>query len=88
MAGGGYYPTMSDIEWANAPWNELEPLYETCIHCCGDGGIYYNDEGDELSVVDYNRLSDEDKAQWTFDECEHCDGVGTIIVEREMPDFD
>ena len=78
----------NDYNDPQAPWNQPEPLYETCPNCEGDGGIYYNDEGAELSVVDYERLSEEDKALWTFDKCERCDGIGTIITEPYEPDYD
>lgn len=78
MAGGGNYPIMMDIEWAAAPWNEVEPKYETCPECNGDRGVYYNEDGEELSSVDYERLSDEDKALWIFDKCERCDGTGYV----------
>lgn len=80
----GVQPFVSENDWDNpdAPWHQIEPLYETCPHCNGDGGIYYDEDGNLMNVVDYNRLSDEDKAQWIFEECEHCEGVGTIIVER------
>ena len=37
MAGGGYYPVMSDWEWDNAPWNEPEP--RDCPYCDGEGII-------------------------------------------------
>lgn len=86
----GVRPFISGNDWDDprAPWNQVEPLYETCPHCNGDGGIYYNDNGDELNVADYDRLSDEDKSTWQFDACEHCDGTGTIISEREIPDYD
>ena len=40
MAGGGYYPIMSDTEWARAPWNE--PDARECPYCDGTG-IAYDD---------------------------------------------
>lgn len=93
MSFGYFFGVRSDISGndyddANAPWHELEPLYETCSECNGDGGIYYNDNGDEINVADYERLSDEDKTLWTFAECEHCDGIGTIVSEPYIPDYD
>lgn len=86
----GVQPFVSGNDWDDprAPWNQVEPLYETCPHCNGDGGIYYNDDGAEIIAADYDRLSDEDKSMWKFEECEHCDGVGTIIVERDLSDYD
>lgn len=81
MAGGGYYPTMTSLEWRNAPWNETEPTFVTCPECNGDCGIYYNDDGEELSKVDYDRLSDEDKQGWLLDKCCRCDGLGVIEYE-------
>ena len=92
--GFGYFfgvnQSVSGNDWNDpyAPWNDTEPLYETCPYCSGDGGIYYNDNGDELSVVDYERLSEEDREIWTFDKCEYCDGTGTIIAEPYEPDCD
>jgi hypothetical protein len=71
-----------------APWNQPEPMYENCPDCDGTGGDYYNDDGDVISVADWERLSDEDKALWTFDKCERCEGVGTIEVEPYEPDYD
>lgn len=44
MAGGGYYPVMSDWEWANAPWNEPELKYHTCSYCEGTGEVWMGDE--------------------------------------------
>lgn len=91
MAGGGYYPIMTDTEWRNAPWNQPDPVYDTCPDCNGTGGDYYNEDGDVISQADYERLSDEDKALWTLDKCERCDGCGTIEVEpygRDWDDYD
>jgi hypothetical protein len=88
MAGGGYYPTMTDIEWANAPWNEPDMVYEICLDCDGNGGDYYNESGDIISVADYERLSDEDKALWKFDKCLKCNGTGWIELESYEPDWD
>lgn len=76
--------------WGNpqAPWNQLDARYENCPDCNGSGGDYYNENGDVISVADWERLSDEDKALWTFDKCERCEGVGTIEVEPYEPDYD
>lgn len=72
----------------NAPWNQSEAMKETCPDCDGDGGVYYNDNGDELSKSDWERLSDEDKVLWEFEKCERCEGIGTIMVEPYEPDWD
>lgn len=76
--------------WGNpqAPWNQPDAVYENCPDCNGTGGDYYNDDGDVISVADWERLSDEDKALWTFNKCERCDGLGTIEVEPYEPDYD
>lgn len=76
--------------WENpqAPWNQPEARYENCLDCNGTGGDYYNEDGDVISVADWERLSDEDKALWTFDKCERCEGLGTIEVEAYEPDYD
>ena len=76
--------------WGNpqAPWNQPDAEYDNCPDCNGTGGDYYNDDGDVISVADWERLSDEDKALWTFNKCERCDGLGTIEVEPYEPDYD
>ena len=88
MAGGGNYPTMTDIEWAIAPWNHPVPVYDTCPDCNGDGGVWYNEDGKKYSVADYERLSEEDKALCVFEKCERCGGDGEIEVEPYEPDYD
>jgi hypothetical protein len=76
--------------WGNpqAPWNQPDAEYDNCPDCNGTGGDYYNDDGDVISVADWERLSDEDKALWTFEKCERCEGLGTIEVEPYEPDYD
>jgi hypothetical protein len=76
--------------WGNpqAPWNQLDAVYENCPDCNGTGGDYYNEDGDVITKADYERLSDEDKVLWTLDKCERCDGCGTIKVESYEPDYD
>ena len=68
--------------WDNpeAPWNKPDAVYEACPDCKGDGGVYYNEDGDELSKSDYESLNDEDKVLWGFDKCRRCDGFGTIRI--------
>lgn len=88
MAGGGYYPTMTDIEWANAPWNEPNIAYDTCPDCNGDGGVWYNEDGKKYSVADYERMSDEERKDLEFEKCERCDGKGEVEVEPYEPDYD
>lgn len=72
----------------DAPWNQREPVYETCPECNGDCGAYYDYVGNRLDKVDWARLSEEDKGAWFFVECEQCEGVGTIEVEPYEPDYD
>jgi hypothetical protein len=82
---------VSGNDWwgnSNAPWNTPDAVFENCPECNGTGGDYYNEDGDVISVADWERLSDEDKALWTFDKCERCDGLGTIEVEPYEPDYD
>lgn len=86
MYGGGYYPLMDSVEWANAPWNEPEPVYETCPECNGECGVWVNEDGDEIHEAEYKRLSDEDKALWDFIECEQCNGEGEVLVEDDYDD--
>ena len=92
--GLGYFfgvnHSVSGNDWndANAPWNQRARVFHTCPECDGDGGIYYNNDGEELSKVDYDRLSDEDKALWNFDKCMRCDGTGEIEVAPEDYDYD
>lgn len=80
MAGGGYYPKMTDWAWANAPWNQLDAVYETCPECNGDGGVWYDENGEEYSASDFEQMSEEVRFGLEFDKCERCDGVGTIEV--------
>lgn len=90
----GRFREVSGNDWwgnPNAPWNTPDAVYENCPECNGTGGDYYNENGDVISVADWERLSDEDKALWTFDKCERCDGLGTIEVEpyeRDWDDYD
>lgn len=88
MAGGGYYPTMMDCEWASAPWNQPDVVFETCPSCNGDEGAWYDESGKSYSVAEYERLSEEERNGLEFEECERCDGVGTIEVEPYEPDYD
>ena len=88
MAGGGYYPIMTNTEWANAPWNEPNIMYETCLDCNGDGGVWINADGDVLFAADYERLDEEERYEWEFEKCERCDGSGEIEVEPYEPDYD
>ena len=90
MFFGSCQDVSSNDWWGNpqAPWNQPDAEYDTCPDCNGTGGDYYNDDGDVISVADWERLSDEDKALWTFDKCERCEGVGTIEVEAYEPDYD
>ena len=71
-----------------APWNKRDVEYRICVECNGDGGVYYNDDGEEISRTDYERLSDEDKALWKFDECLECNGDGEVEVDPYEPDYD
>ena len=90
MFFGSCQDVSSNDWWGNpqAPWNQPDAVYENCPDCDGTGGDYYNDDGDVISVADWERLSDEDKALWTFNKCERCDGLGTIEVEPYEPDYD
>lgn len=88
MAGGGYYPTMMDCEWRNAPWNVEDPQMQVCAYCGGDGGVWYDEDGKEYSVAEYGRMSDEYKALCVFEKCERCGGEGEIEVEPYEPDYD
>lgn len=84
----GNYPLMDSIAWSNEPWNQEEPEYETCPNCCGDGGIYYNEDGDDITKNEYLRLSEEEKKLWEFEKCSTCDGSGEVIKEAEERDWD
>ena len=91
---GRFFGSCQDVsgnDWwddPRAPWNESDAQYENCPDCNGDGGDYYNDDGDVISVADWERLSDEDKTLWTFEKCERCEGLGTIEIEPYEPDYD
>lgn len=89
-----FFGSCQDIS-GNDWWGNHDPLwdapiasYENCPDCNGTGGDYYNEDGDVISVADWERLSDEDKVLWTFDKCERCEGLGTIEVEPYEPDYD
>lgn len=87
--GSSHY--ISGNDWwgdSQAPWNQSKVVYENCPDCNGSGGDYYNEDGDVISVADWERLSSEDKALWTFEKCERCEGLGTIEVEAYEPDYD
>lgn len=89
MAGGGYYPIMTDLEWADAPWNNSsEETYDVCPECDGDGGVWYDEDGKEYSKADYERMSEEEQTELEFKECERCEGKGKIEVEPYKPDYD
>ena len=74
---------MSDTEWRSAPWNQVDDEYVVCPDCCGDGGIYYNEDGDDITKNEYLRLSEEEKKLWEFEECSICNGSGEVIKEAE-----
>lgn len=80
----------NDYDWPNAPWNQSDIAYSICSECNGDGGVYYNDDGDELSVADYQRLSEEDQAMCIFEKCPRCDGEGVVECDIELyePEFE
>ena len=76
MAGGGNYPIMMDSEWRNAPWNQTDPVYDICPDCNGDGGVWYDENGEEYSKADYERMSEEERKDLEFEKCERCGGEG------------
>lgn len=76
MAGGGYYPIMTDSEWARAPWNEPDP--RTCPECEGRGMWYCDMDDNEISPEQYARLTDEEKGDWCLTCCTECDGTGEV----------
>lgn len=75
------YPMMSRTEWENAPWNEVRGEYEICDECKGNGGVYYNEDGDEITPSEYEMLSEVDKSLWEYEECSKCKGEGRIEIE-------
>lgn len=76
MAGGGYYPIMTDVEWANAPWNEPETI--VCPVCDGTGWLYCDIEGNKITEEQYTRLADEEKDDWGIINCVNCAGAGEV----------
>lgn len=76
MAGGGYYPIMSDSEWARAPWNEPDPI--DCPKCDGQGEWYCDADGNEISIEEYDLLSEDEQYDWVLTRCTMCDGTGQI----------
>ena len=82
MAGGGYYPTMMDCEWRNAPWNEPDIEYEQCLFCNGDGGEWYDEDENTYTEAEYKLLSKEKQEELMFEICEHCSGEGYVQCEH------
>lgn len=76
--------------WGNpqAPWNQPDARYENCPDCNGDGGVWYDEDGKEYSVADYERMSEEERKDLEFEKCERCDGKGEVEVEPYEPDYD
>lgn len=87
MYGGGYYPLMDSVEWKNAPWNEPDEVYETCPECNGDGVTYFDDDGKEYSVAEYERLSEAERKEMVYEICARCGGDGEILVEEDDDDY-
>lgn len=76
MAGGGYYPIMTDAEWDSAPWNE--PCSRVCPKCDGIALWYCDINDNEISLEQYARLTDEEKENWCLTRCTECDGTGEV----------
>ena len=57
----------------------------TCPACSGYGQIYYNNDGDNISKDEYDKLP---KDQREFDICGECNGFGEVELEYDEPDWD
>lgn len=62
-----------------------EPKMVTCPACSGYGQIYYNNDGDNISKDEYDKLP---KDQREFDICGECNGFGEVELEYDEPDWD
>lgn len=72
----------------NAPWNEVDDVYETCSECGGDGGVWFDEDGKEFTLAEYKKLPKEHQELCEFDVCLRCDGLGTVVVENNEPDWE
>lgn len=78
------YQEISPNDWWDnplAPWNKQDS-YVKCEDCNGDGGVWYDHDGNVCSVSDYERKGESDKLGWLFDECLTCLGTGEIKQEE------
>ena len=55
----------------------------TCQKCGGTGGVWFDEDGKTLSAEEYEKLSNEEQSNWSFDECLICEGTGTIKIEDD-----
>ena len=61
---------------------EESPKYEECDHCDGEGYIYYNIDGEEITRVIYDLLPESLRDS---EKCDDCDGLGEVIEEKTHP---
>jgi hypothetical protein len=50
--------------------------------------VWYDEDGNEYSKADYERMSEEERKDLEFEKCERCGGDGEIEVEPYEPDYD
>lgn len=81
------YPLGAEYD-SNAPWNEEDKDMEVCPECGGSGGMYYDEDGIEMTKSQYDCLSKEEQEYCEFERCERCGGEGEIEVEPWEPDWD
>lgn len=71
------YPTYS-----NDPADEI---YHDCPECLGAGFKWYSEVG-EITHKEYEKLTDQQKAEYWQEDCERCNADG-ILSQRDYDDY-
>jgi DnaJ-class molecular chaperone len=58
--------------------------YRDCEDCNGNGHLYFNSNGVELTPEAAERG---EKTDTIKDECSTCKGEGRVLIEKEEPDY-
>jgi len=66
--------------YSGCPCQHVTPEFEKCTICNGEGKIYMNDDGIQLSKEEWLKLP-EDERSW--DECFTCDQTGEVCINVE-----
>lgn len=57
-----------------------EDRFLPCEDCHGEGNLYRNEEGEQITLEAYNALP---KGEGDYERCPSCGGEGFIEVERD-----